>query len=121
MPPTCGSPPLGKLLADGKILTDSAVLASKGVITADLGLVSTAFAQKYPDLVTKYIKLQDKAYQLFKSQPDTKPPRRCPRNWAPTKPKRSRKLRNWCGYRRRSRPVLPTWAPRPPRAVWPRR
>jgi taurine transport system substrate-binding protein len=64
-------PTLSKLLADGKVLTDSAVLASKGIVTADLGLVSTAFATKYPDFVTKYVRLQDKAYQLFKSQPDT--------------------------------------------------
>jgi len=63
-------PTLGKLLADGKVLTDSSVLASKGIVTADLGLVSTAFAQKYPDFVTKYVRIQDKAYQLFKAQPD---------------------------------------------------
>jgi len=63
-------PTLGKLLGDGRVLTDSAVLASKGVVTADLGLVSSAFAKKYPDFVTKYVRVQDKAYQLFKAQPD---------------------------------------------------
>ncbi len=62
-------PTLGKLLADGKIITDSAVLASKGIVTADIGLVSIAFAKKYPALVTKYVKLQEKAYQLFNSTP----------------------------------------------------
>lgn len=64
-------PTLGKLLADGKILTDSSVLASKGIITADLGLVSASFAQKYPEFVTKYIQVQDKAIQLFRSKPDS--------------------------------------------------
>ncbi len=63
-------PTLGKLLDDGAVLTDSAVLASKGIVTADLGLVSTAFAKKYPDFVVKYVRVQDKAYQLFKSKPD---------------------------------------------------
>jgi len=63
-------PTLGKLLADGKVLTDSAVLASKGIVTADIGLVSKAFAQKYPSFVTKYVRLQQKAYELFTGSPD---------------------------------------------------
>jgi taurine transport system substrate-binding protein len=63
-------PTLSKLLADGKIITDSSKLAEKGIVTADMGVVSKAFAQKYPDLVTKYIKLQKKAYDLYNSNPD---------------------------------------------------
>ncbi|HEY3424116.1 MAG TPA: aliphatic sulfonate ABC transporter substrate-binding protein [Negativicutes bacterium] len=64
------NPVLGKLLADGKIITDSGKLAEKGIVTADVGVVSKEFAQQYPDIVTKYIKVQQKAYDLYKSNPD---------------------------------------------------
>ena len=64
------NPVLGKLLADGKALTDSGKLAEQGVITADLGVVSKDFAQKYPEIVAKYIKAQQKAHDLYKSNPD---------------------------------------------------
>ena len=60
-------PVLGKLLADGHVLTDSAILAKKGVVTADIGLVSTSFAAKYPEFVAKYIKLQAKAIQFYRT------------------------------------------------------
>jgi taurine transport system substrate-binding protein len=63
-------PTLGKLLADGHILTDSAILAGKGVVTADIGLVSTDFARKHPDLVVKYVKLQQKAIELYRKDPN---------------------------------------------------
>ena len=63
-------PTLGKLLADGKVITDSAALAKQGVVTADLGVVSKAFAQKYPEVVTKYIELQDKAVQFYRTSPN---------------------------------------------------
>ncbi|MDF2935692.1 MAG: taurine transporter substrate-binding protein [Paenibacillaceae bacterium] len=64
------NPVLGKLLADGKVLTDSGKLAEKGIVTADVGVVSKDFAGKYPDLVASYIKIQQKAYDLYKSKPD---------------------------------------------------
>jgi taurine transport system substrate-binding protein len=64
------NPVLGKLLADGKVITDSGKLAEKGVITADLGVVSKDFAQKYPDIVARYIKVQQKAHDLYNSKPD---------------------------------------------------
>lgn len=64
------NPVLGKLLADGKALTDSGKLAEQGMITADLGVVSKDFAQKYPEIVAKYIKVQQKAHELYKSNPD---------------------------------------------------
>lgn len=63
-------PTLGKLLEDGKVITDSSKLAEKGIITADFGLVSKSFAEKYPDIVVKYVKLQQKAYDLYVSNPD---------------------------------------------------
>lgn len=63
-------PTLGKLLADGKTITDSSKLAEQGVVTADLGLVSKAFAEKYPETIAKYVSLLQKAYELYKSNPD---------------------------------------------------
>jgi len=63
-------PTLGKLLSDGKILVTSRELASKGIITADVGIVRKEFADKYPDLVQKYIRIQSKALELYKSNPD---------------------------------------------------
>ncbi len=63
------NPVLGKLLADGKIIIDSGKLAEQGIVTADVGVVSKKFARQYPDLVTKYIKIQQKAYDLYQSNP----------------------------------------------------
>ena len=60
-------PTLGKLLAEeGKAITDSRQLAKKGYVTADIGVVRTEFAQKYPELVANYVKIQLKAYSLYK-------------------------------------------------------
>lgn len=64
------NPVLGKLLADGKAITDSGKLADQGIVTADVGVVSKEFAQKYPDIVIKYIKVQQKAHELYKSTPE---------------------------------------------------
>ncbi len=64
------NPVLGELLADGTVITDSAQLAEQGVVTADIGVVSTEFAETYPELVTAYIKLLDKAVALYRSTPD---------------------------------------------------
>ncbi|WP_218918861.1 aliphatic sulfonate ABC transporter substrate-binding protein [Paenibacillus borealis] len=64
------NPVLGELLKDGKVLTDSGKLAEQGIVTADVGVVSKAFAGKYPELVAKYIKVQSKAHDLYTSNPD---------------------------------------------------
>ncbi len=63
-------PTLGKLLTDGKILVTSRELAQKGIVTADVGIVRTEFAQKYLDIVKKYVQLQEKAFKLYKDNPD---------------------------------------------------
>lgn len=63
-------PTLDKLLADGKIIITSKDLAAKGIVTADLAVVRTEFAGKYPDLVKKYIQLQIKAYEFYQSNTD---------------------------------------------------
>jgi len=63
-------PTLGKLLADGKLLTSSKELAEKGIVTADIEIVRSEFAKKFPEVVTKYVKLQIKANTAFKSNPN---------------------------------------------------
>ncbi|WP_196605819.1 taurine ABC transporter substrate-binding protein [Pectinatus haikarae] len=63
-------PTLGKLLNDGKLLVTSRELAQKGIVTADVGIVRTEFAQKYPDIVKKYVQLQEKAFKLYSDKPD---------------------------------------------------
>ncbi len=64
-------PVLDKLIADGgKVITHSGELANKGIITADLTVVRTAFAEANPEIVTKYIKTQIKANDVILNQPD---------------------------------------------------
>ena len=64
-------PTYGKLVADGgQHLTDSGILAGKGIVTALVELVDADFAKKYPDVVVKYLKVQQKALDLYKSNPD---------------------------------------------------
>ncbi len=63
-------PTLAKLVSDGKILVTSRELAAKGIVTADVGIVRTDFARKYPDILKKYVALQGKAYQQFKNNPE---------------------------------------------------
>ncbi|MDR1136841.1 MAG: ABC transporter substrate-binding protein [Synergistaceae bacterium] len=63
-------PTLGNLLKDGTAVTDSAKLAKQGALTADLGVVSRAFADKYPEFVTKYVKTLGKAVELYREKPD---------------------------------------------------
>ncbi|MDQ0202445.1 taurine ABC transporter substrate-binding protein [Pectinatus haikarae] len=63
-------PTLGKLLNDGKLLVTSRELAQKGIVTADVGIVRTEFAQKCPDIVKKYVQLQEKAFKLYSDKSD---------------------------------------------------
>jgi taurine transport system substrate-binding protein len=65
------NPNLAKLVADGgKILIDSEQLSKKGKTTYDLAVVTNDFANKYPDAVTTWVKQQDKAVKLFRSDPN---------------------------------------------------
>jgi taurine transport system substrate-binding protein len=62
------NPTLAKLEAEGgTVLVDSAQLSEKGHTTYDLAVVSTEFAQKYPDAVTTWVEQQNKAVELIKS------------------------------------------------------
>ncbi|HEY9618822.1 MAG TPA: ABC transporter substrate-binding protein [Crinalium sp.] len=64
-------PNLSKLKSDGgTILITSADLAQKGIVTADVGVVSKDFAQKYPDVVRQYVVVLNQAIQSYRSDPD---------------------------------------------------
>lgn len=54
----------------GKVLVTSGDLAEKGVLTADLGIVSTAYAESNPDVVSEWLKAEDRAAQLIKDDPE---------------------------------------------------
>ena len=66
------NPNLAKITAEGgTVLVTSAELAEKGHTTYDLGVVSTEFADRYPDVVTAWVKAQDKAVGLLNDEPET--------------------------------------------------
>lgn len=63
-------PTLGKLQkTGGTILVTSADLAKKGIITADLGVVRTEFANQYPDVVKQYVAVLDEAVKAYRTDP----------------------------------------------------
>lgn len=53
----------------GEIILSSRALAEKGFLTADLAVVRKGFSEKYPDLVAKYLKTQDRAVELYRKEP----------------------------------------------------
>jgi taurine transport system substrate-binding protein len=64
-------PTYSKLVAEGgQHLTDSGILAGKGVVTALVELADADFIKKYPDITVKYLKLQQKALDLYKTNAD---------------------------------------------------
>lgn len=63
-------PTLANLLEDGKILLSSEDMAARGVITSNVEVVRKEFSEKYPDLVTKYIKALDKSVKLYNEKQD---------------------------------------------------
>jgi len=64
-------PTLDKLLSDGgQVIISSEDLAAKGIITADVEVVRSEFARKYPELVADYIKLQIRAVDIYKNKFD---------------------------------------------------
>ncbi|WP_371640357.1 taurine ABC transporter substrate-binding protein [Streptomyces virginiae] len=64
------TPTLSELTKDGKVLISSRELAKQGKPTADLGVVTNAFAAKHPEVVTAWIKAQDKAVAQARTAPD---------------------------------------------------
>ncbi|MGN0432973.1 MAG: aliphatic sulfonate ABC transporter substrate-binding protein [Bilifractor sp.] len=63
-------PTLSELLKDGTSITNSSELAEKGVVTADTNVVNRDFAEKNPDIVTNFIKLQLDANEIINSDKD---------------------------------------------------
>ncbi len=64
-------PNLPKLVDNGgKILVTSADMAKQGVITADLGVVRTEFADQYPDAMKKYVEVLDEAVNFYRQSPE---------------------------------------------------
>jgi taurine transport system substrate-binding protein len=64
------SPALDECLKDGKLLTNVGELATKGVSIPEITIARTEFAQKYPSLVSQYIKALINVYDLVKNNPD---------------------------------------------------
>lgn len=65
------NPTLAKLIADdGSVLITAKQLADKGIITADVGVVRTAFADDYPDFLKQYVSVLDEAVQFYRDNPD---------------------------------------------------
>ncbi len=65
-------PSLAKILADnGAVLTDSAQLADRGVLTADLGFVSAELHDDFPDVVQTWVEQENRAVEQLKSDPST--------------------------------------------------
>jgi taurine transport system substrate-binding protein len=63
------NPTLADLQADGKVLVTSEELAKQGKLTADLSTVTNDFATKYPDAVQAWVDQENKAVELYKSDP----------------------------------------------------
>ena len=65
-------PTLSKMIDDdGKILITAKQLAEEGIITADLGIVNTEFAQTYPEFLNGYVAALNEAVQLYRDDPET--------------------------------------------------
>ncbi|NEB74442.1 ABC transporter substrate-binding protein [Streptomyces sp. SID14478] len=65
------TPTLGELEKSGTLLTTSRKIADAGKPTADLGVVTNNFAKEHPDVVTAWLKAEDKAVTQAKSDPAT--------------------------------------------------
>ncbi|MCX4776410.1 glycine betaine ABC transporter substrate-binding protein [Streptomyces sp. NBC_01264] len=63
------TPTLSELARDGKVLVTSRQLAEQGKPTADLGVVTNAFAAAHPEVVTAWIKAQDQAVGQARTAP----------------------------------------------------
>lgn len=63
-------PHLSKLLEDGKKLISSKDLAAKGAPTSNINIVRKEFGEKYPQIVSLYIKQLIRAKEEFKKDPD---------------------------------------------------
>jgi taurine transport system substrate-binding protein len=53
----------------GVMLTSARELADRGYATIDLDIVRTEFAEKYPDLMSTYVRTMDRAVALYRNDP----------------------------------------------------
>ena len=65
------NPTLADLKKDGTVLVTSEELAKQGKLTADLTVVTTAFSDQYPDTVQTWVDQENKAVQLYQTDPQT--------------------------------------------------
>ncbi|OPX41933.1 taurine-binding periplasmic protein precursor [Ruminiclostridium hungatei] len=64
------SPALDEIVKDGTIVINDGDLAAKGVTIPEIGIARTEFAEKYPTLVSQYVKALISTYNLVKTNPD---------------------------------------------------
>jgi len=55
--------------AGGEIILPSRALAEKGFLTVDVAVARKGFAEKYPDLVVKYLRNLNRAVDLYRKSP----------------------------------------------------
>jgi taurine transport system substrate-binding protein len=53
----------------GVMLTSSREMADRGYASMDVDIVRTEFAERYPDLVSAYVRTMDRAVALYRSDP----------------------------------------------------
>ena len=63
------NPTLADLKKDGTILVTSEELSKQGKLTADLAVVTNAFADQYPDAVQTWVEQQSRAVELYNTDP----------------------------------------------------
>lgn len=63
------NPTLAELRADGTVLATSEELAGQGKLTADLAVVTKAFAEQYPDVMKIWVEQQHRAVTLYRTDP----------------------------------------------------
>lgn len=64
-------PTLSKMRQNGgKVILTSRQLATKGVVTADLAVVSKSYAKQNPTVVRQWLAQENRAVQMIKSEPD---------------------------------------------------
>lgn len=63
-------PTLSKILVNGKSLLSSKDLIPKGILTANVEIVRNEFMNKYPELVTGYLRVLNKTAREMKANPE---------------------------------------------------
>lgn len=64
------SPALDEIVKDGDIIINDGQLAEQGVKIPEIAIARTEFAQKYPTLVSQYVKALINTYNLVKENPE---------------------------------------------------